>query len=47
MAFISAKKGPPNAGEKSYTVQYFIVDLKNGTIYLRPEYSSHAFTRAA
>lgn len=23
MAFISAKEGPPNAGEKSYTVQYF------------------------
>jgi hypothetical protein len=23
MAFISAKEGPPNAGGKSYTVQYF------------------------
>ncbi len=55
MAFISAKEGPPNAGEKSYTVQYFlalegrlhatIVHLKNGTMYLRPEYGSHAFTR--
>ena len=24
-----------------------IVHLKNGTIYLRPEYGSHAFTRVA